>query len=83
MPKRNVGSKGQLVIPKQMRDALGLKPGAEVSLEMRDQEIVIKKPKVKGSYTEYFITTASPKLKKKIDMKELINEEVEERNAIH
>jgi len=83
MPKRNVGSKGQLVIPKQMRDALGLKPGAEVTLEMRDQEIVIKKPKVKGSYTEYFITTASPKLKKKIDMKELINEEVEERNAIH
>jgi len=83
MPKRNVGSKGQLVIPKQMRDALGLKPGAEVSLEMRDQEIVIKKPKVKGSYTEYFITTASPKLKKKIDVKELIKEEVEERNAIH
>ena len=83
MPKRNVGPKGQLVIPKQMRDALGLKPGAEVTLEMRDQEIVIKKPKVKGSYTEYFITTASPKLKKRVNIKELINREVEERNAIH
>ena len=83
MPKRNVGSKGQLVIPKQMRDALGLKPGAEVTLEMRDQEIVIKKPKVKGSYTEYFITTASPKLKKKVNIKDIINREVEERNAIH
>ena len=63
MPKRNVGPKGQVVIPKQMRDALGLKPGVEITLEMRDQEIVIKKPQVRGSYTEYFITTSSPKLK--------------------
>ena len=81
-PKRNVGPKGQLVIPKQMRDALGLKPGVEVTLEMRDEEIVIKKPKVKGSYTEYFITTSAPKLKKPINIKEQLNEEVEERNAL-
>jgi AbrB family looped-hinge helix DNA binding protein len=67
MPKRNVGPKGQVVIPKQMRDALGLKPGVEITLEMRDQEIIIKKPQVRGSYTEYFITTSSPKLKKRIN----------------
>jgi len=83
MPKRNVGPKGQVVIPKQMRDALGLKPGVEIILEMRDQEIIIKKPQVRGSYTEYFITTSSPKLKKLINIKELLNQEVEERNAIH
>ena len=66
-----------------MRDALGLKPGVEVTLEMRDDEIVIKKPKVHGSYTEYFVTTASPKLKRRINIKGLIGQEVEERNAIH
>ena len=44
MPKRNVGPKGQVVIPKRMRDALGLKPGVEITLELRDKEIVIKKP---------------------------------------
>jgi bifunctional DNA-binding transcriptional regulator/antitoxin component of YhaV-PrlF toxin-antitoxin module len=66
-----------------MRDALGLKPGVEVILELRDQEVVIKRPQVRGSYTEYFITTSSPKLKKRINIKELLNEEVEERNALH
>ena len=83
MPTRNVGPKGQVVIPKRMRDALGLKPGVEITLEMRDQEIIIKKPQVRGSYTEYFISTSSPKLKKRINIKELLNQEVEERNALH
>lgn len=83
MPTRNVGSKGQVVIPKRMRDTLGLKPGVEVILEIRDQEIVIKKPQVSGTYTEYFITTSSPKLKKKIKIKELIADEVDERHVIH
>lgn len=83
MPTRNVGQKGQVVIPKRMRDALGLKPGVEITLELREQEIVIKKPQVKGSYTEYFITTASPKLKKRVNIKELIAAEVEERHGLH
>ena len=83
MPTRNVGPKGQVVIPKRMRDTLGLKPGVEVILEMRDQEIIIKKPQVRGSYTEYFITTSSPKLKKRINIKELITQEAEERHAVH
>jgi AbrB family looped-hinge helix DNA binding protein len=82
MSRKNVGAKGQVVIPKQMRDTLGLKPGVEVILEMRDQEIVIKKPQVRGSYTEYFITTSSPKLKKPIDIKKIINQEVEEKHAV-
>jgi AbrB family looped-hinge helix DNA binding protein len=83
MPTKNVGPKGQVVIPKRMREALGLKPGVEVTLELRNEEIVIKKPQIKGSYTEYFINTSCPKLKKKINIKELINQEVEERNALH
>ncbi len=83
MPTRNVGPKGQVVIPKRMRESLGLKPGVEVVLELRDQEIVIRKPQVSGSYADYFTTTSAPKLKKKIDIKKLIDQEVEERNALH
>jgi len=66
-----------------MRDALGLKPGVEITLEMRDQEIVIKKPQINGSYAEYFTQTSAPKLKKWINIKELIENEVEERTRIH
>jgi hypothetical protein len=62
-----------------MREALGLKPGVEVTLELRDKEIVIKKPEVNGSYAEYFMTTSAPKLKKWVDIKKLLEEEVDER----
>ena len=82
MPRKNVGQKGQVVIPKQLRDAMGLKPGVEVILELRGDEIVISKPKIEGSYTEYYTTTQAPKLKKLVNIKELINQEVTLRHAI-
>jgi len=82
MARRNVGPKGQVVIPKQMRDALGLKPGVEVILEVKGDEVVISKPKIEGSYTEYFIATQGPKLKKIVNIKKLLSEEVERRHAV-
>ena len=42
-----------------------------------------EKKQVDGSYTEYFISTSSPKLKKRINIKELIADEIEERHGIH
>ena len=37
---------------------------------------------VNGSYTEYFMITSSPKLKKRINVKALITEEVKERTTL-
>lgn len=82
MPKRNVGLKGQVVIPKQMRDALGLRPSVEKTLELRGQETIIKRPQVNGSYAEYFTQTSAPKLKKLINTKKLVESEVAERTGI-
>ena len=39
-----------------------------------------EKNEFEGSYTEYFTTTTAPKLKKRINIKELIDEEIKERH---
>jgi len=83
MPTKNVGSKGQVVIPKRIRDALGLKPGVDVNIELRGEEIVISRPKIEGSYTEYYVSTYSPKLEESVDVKKIITEEVAQRHALH
>lgn len=35
-------SKGQIVIPKDIRDSLGIKPGKEVSVELVDDHVEIR-----------------------------------------
>jgi len=79
MSTRNIGPKGQVVIPKRMREALGLKPGVEVVFELREKEVVLKKPEVSGSYANYYMTTSAPKLKKWVNLRELLEDEVDER----
>ncbi len=54
---------------------MGLKPGVDVLLELRDEEIIITKPKIEGNYTEYFISTSASKLKKPVNIKKLIEKE--------
>jgi AbrB family looped-hinge helix DNA binding protein len=36
----NIGSKGQIVIPKQARDLLGLQPGDSVSIVVKDNNAI-------------------------------------------
>jgi AbrB family looped-hinge helix DNA binding protein len=36
-----IGTKGQVVIPKALRDRAHLQPGDEVEFELRDEEIVL------------------------------------------
>jgi len=82
MPTKSVGPKGQVVIPKRMREAIGIKPGVDVTLEIREDEIVISKPKIEGNYTEYYSSTRAPKLKKTINIKKIMTQEVCNRHAL-
>ncbi len=41
MEEVRISSKGQLVIPKYIRDALGLKPGKAVLVGLQDNRIII------------------------------------------
>jgi len=43
MEKVTVSSKGQIAIPKAIRDALNLSEGAKLTVEVRGQEIVLSK----------------------------------------
>jgi AbrB family looped-hinge helix DNA binding protein len=40
---QRVGTKGQVVIPKELREQAGLAPGADVDFEALDDGIVIRK----------------------------------------
>jgi antitoxin PrlF len=44
MPKATVSSRGQTVIPKPVREHLGLRPGDEVEFVVRDDGEVLVKP---------------------------------------
>jgi AbrB family looped-hinge helix DNA binding protein len=83
MPTKTIGPKGQIIIPKRIRDALGLKPGVNVTIKVKGDEIIISKPKIEGTYTEYYISTFSPKLKETIDIKKIIAEQVAQKHALH
>jgi AbrB family looped-hinge helix DNA binding protein len=43
MEQVTVSSKGQIAIPKQVREALNLSEGSKLTLEVRGQEIVLSK----------------------------------------
>lgn len=43
MEKVTVSSKGQIAIPKQVREALNLTKGSQLTLEVRGHEIVLSK----------------------------------------
>ena len=44
MPTATLTSKGQLTVPKEIRDQLGLKPGDRLSFEIRESGSVVMEP---------------------------------------
>jgi AbrB family looped-hinge helix DNA binding protein len=79
--RAKVGPKGQVVIPKEIRDRVGIREGSEVLVSTRnDDEVIIRRSSPPTqSYVDYFITTYSKKLKKPVNIKKLIEEETIER----
>lgn len=48
-----VTSKGQVTIPKRVRDGLGLKAGSKVEIEMQSGRVAILKPTGKAKKSDY------------------------------
>lgn len=81
--RRKIGQKGQIVIPKLVRESASIKPGDDVIIEVRDEEIVIKAGTAPEEFVESFCSTTGKKLTKKIDLEKLIAQEAEEEFALH
>jgi AbrB family looped-hinge helix DNA binding protein len=74
--KRKLGPKGQIVIPKDAREQLNIKPGSEVLIEVVNNEIRIKPAMSEMDFFNNFVKT-SKKLAEKIDFKKLYDEQYE------
>ena len=48
-----VTSKGQVTIPKQVRERLGVQPGEDVSFEEKDGVIFMKKAMIKSPFDKW------------------------------
>lgn len=80
-----VGGKGQVVIPKELRDQTGIKEGTEVLVDARGGTVTIRRagPPTED-YVTYFRSTYSKKLDHEIDIKKLLEEErVERHKRVH
>jgi len=80
--KVRVGPKGQIVIPKVVREFLGIKAGDEVMMEIRGKELLIKSKVEPEKFVNDFCSITERKLTEKVDLKKIIREEVEERLAL-
>lgn len=76
--KQKIGPKGQLLIPKLIRDFLGVKPGEEIFIEIVNDEVKIR-PAVKGDQYLSKLYDVPKKLKKKINIEAIIEDEYQPR----
>jgi len=81
--RRKIGQKGQIVIPKVVRESVGIKPGDEIVMEIREKEVVIKPGMDPEEFVESFCSVTGNKLTKRVDLERLLEQEVEERFALH
>lgn len=48
-----ISSKGQVTLPKSVRDALGIEPGDQLEFEVRDKEFVGRKKRKKANFDQF------------------------------
>jgi len=70
-----VSSKGQIVIPKEIRDRLEILPGEKIIVMTRGEEIVLRKAR-KLSLEELSEKIASVAEKKKVNVDKLVDEAI-------
>lgn len=77
--ERTVGEKGQVVIPKDVRERLGLRPGSEVVFDIKGEVVVMKPKKTPREIVEEFCSIPTKKFKRLTPKKleKILDEEYE------
>jgi len=78
---RTIGKKGQITIPKDIREKFGLKEGERVIFEVRGDEIVMKPEKSGKEFVDELVSIVKNKCgaPKPDELKRLYYEQIEER----
>jgi AbrB family looped-hinge helix DNA binding protein len=74
---RKIGPRGQIVLPKDARDFIGLKIGDEICIEVEKNAIKISPASAHDDFLKKFLSTPR-KLHKKIDIQKVIDEQYEQ-----
>jgi AbrB family looped-hinge helix DNA binding protein len=69
--KRDIGEKGQVVIPKDIRDMLGLHSGSKVVFEVKDKDVFIKPEMSPEEFLKDFFNVPGKKKGTSLSLKEL------------
>jgi len=75
---RPIGDKGQVVIPKEIRDMFHLTSGTRLFFEVNNNRIIIT-PHYSDTFLEEFLSVVHEKIREPVQLKELFDEEIEER----
>lgn len=81
---KSIQKKGQIVIPKAIREMLGLREGSEVMINLRGEEIIIKKKEtIEDFFNEMDKMVEEKGIEvKKIDLDTLYENQLEERHNL-
>lgn len=82
MAKMRMGTKGQVVIPKHFRDDLGLKPGEDIIMNHKGNELTIKRAASDFVEMAEAMAKSSPKVKLTMeDIRKGYFQQLDERHA--
>ena len=73
--KRKLGPKGQVVIPKEIRERLNLAEGSTLTFELSGETILVKPEPTPEEVVSRFLAVKGKKLRRLADWKATVDEE--------
>lgn len=73
--RRKLGPKGQVVVPKEIREKLHLTEGTNLTFELSGETILVRPEPSPEAIVERFLSVKGRKLRKLVDWKSVLDEE--------